>query len=99
RLPATTRKTLLVLLLAVAAAIRVVHLVQVAEGTPHFEAQVADCAYYDAWALEGAPDTAFYQPPLYPTLLRGLYAVLEPQDLLPDRFLVVAILQSLLGLA
>ncbi len=99
RLPSKTRRTLLVLLLLAAAVVRVVHLRQVADATPHFEAQVADCAFYDAWARDGAPETAFYQPPLYPTLLRGLYSLLETLGWTDHRFLVVGVLQSLLGIA
>lgn len=99
RLSAKIRKLLLILLLVTAAGLRAVHLAQVAAGTPHFEVQVADCAYYDEWALDGAADTAYYQPPLYPTLLGALYAVLDPLGLLGDRFFVVAVLQSLLGIA
>lgn len=97
-----TRVLLLILLLAAAAA-RAVYFEQVRGQNPYFTSQVADCKYYDDWALAlargDAPARAFYQPPLYPYLLGGVYFALDACGALEHRFAVVYALQCLLGLA
>ncbi len=99
-----TRTVLLIALLAAAALVRVLYLQQYAEQNPYYEVQIADCTYYDAWALDlarGAPPPSlpYYQPPLYPFLLGGIYRALDAFGQLDHRFVVVYVIQLMLGLA
>ena len=85
----------LVLIVAVALAIRLVYLHQI-EGIPFFYNLVSDAKGYDDWARQIAGgdwwgQTAFYQAPLYPYFL-GLLKVIGA-----DSLFVTRVVQALLG--
>ncbi|HTM31830.1 MAG TPA: glycosyltransferase family 39 protein, partial [Vicinamibacterales bacterium] len=81
----------------VALAARLAHLWAI-RGTPFFDVLMGDARGYDAWATRLASGDwigtdVFYQAPLYPYFLGGLYAI-AGRDLL-----VVRIVQALVGAA
>ncbi len=81
----------------VAVAARLVHLWAI-RGTPFFDVLMGDARSYDAWATRLAAGDwigtdVFYQAPLYPYFLGGLYAI-AGRDLL-----IVRIVQALVGAA
>ncbi len=61
-------------------------------GSPYHDWLVLDAATYHRTALVGDPREPFWQPPLYPWILRGVYAIAGGPDPL-----LVRLLQSLLG--
>jgi len=82
---------------AVAAAVRVVYLVQL-HGTPFPHQLIMDAATYDAWARDIAAgnwlgDRIFYQEPLYPYLLAVIHTVFG------EGLAAVYVLQALAGVA
>jgi len=81
----------------VALAARLAHLWAI-RGTPFFDVLIGDARGYDAWATRLASSDwigtdVFYQAPLYPYFLGGLYAI-AGRDLL-----VVRIVQAFVGAA
>jgi tetratricopeptide (TPR) repeat protein len=86
-----------VALLAVAMAVRLVHVWAIRD-TPLFDTLMGDARAYDAWAQRIAAgdwmgDDVFYQAPLYPYFLGTLYA-LAGRDLL-----IVRLVQAAVGAA
>ncbi|MCM2269371.1 MAG: glycosyltransferase family 39 protein [Thermoanaerobaculia bacterium] len=84
-------------LFALALGVRLLYLWQ-SRTSPFFHALLGDCARYDAWAREIAAgawlgDRVFYQAPLYPYFLAGVYRTLG------DDLVTVRLVQSLLGAA
>lgn len=95
-------RALLLTLLLIAVGVRVVYFVQYQSDNPASTVQVADCKFYDEWAQriaggELVGEQAFYQPPLYPYLLGGLYACLNAIGAGSERFAVVYAIQLALG--
>jgi tetratricopeptide (TPR) repeat protein len=86
-----------VLIFAVAAAVRLVHVAQIRHA-PFFTTLMGDARGYDAWAMRVANGDwfggeVFYQAPLYPYFLGVIYATFG-RDLL-----LVRIIQALVGAA
>lgn len=84
------------MVLAAAAVLRAVYVVQYLAVTPFADAVISDSAFYDAWARrvlagEGYGPSPYYMAPLYPYLLAVLYA------LLGHSLAAVAWVQSALG--
>src|SRR5689334_8236544 len=82
---------------AVALAVRLVNVWQI-KGTPFFDVLLGDARGYDQWAQRLAAGDwigtdVFYQAPLYPYFLGGVYAI-AGRDLL-----IVRIIQALIGSA
>jgi tetratricopeptide (TPR) repeat protein len=85
------------LIFAVAIAIRLIHIWQL-KGTPFFDTLLGDANGYDQWAQRLAAgdwvgSEVFYQAPLYPYFLGGVYAIFG-RDLL-----IVRVIQALIGSA
>ncbi len=101
--PATTPSSsgipwVLIAVVAGAALVRLVYLVQYARRIPYFEVPIVDAAYYDSWAQrvasgQGYGPSPFYLSPLYPYGLALIYAVIGHQPA------VIYVAQLFLGLA
>lgn len=87
-----------VLVLLVAALIRVAYFLQYQARVPYYSATILDSGYYDAWAWRvaqghGYGPMPFYMAPLYPYVLASVYLIAG------HSLTAVYALQSILGLA
>ncbi len=105
--PARASRAAVIALLAVlllSVAIRAWLFVDSRARNPTWTTPVADCAYYDEWALRAAHGESygaapFYEPPLYPHFLAGLYWIVDRFGAIERRYDVAGIVQLALGLA